>query len=170
MPRFPSADLGIVKLGHSGEYLGRTMRFFSFDQDIKGHRVKWCCSNIWSGQSIMHVQTEKCHSVVWSPLFDLENCLLSAEKKCQVVTIIRVSPWGDQTKPRDFLMGKLKLTTFENSLQRKSGGKLHLYQLKTPQADWFWKALFNTCIFKFKSDEARLSQETLFQTNPLSVF
>lgn len=32
-------------------------------------------------------------------------------------------------------MGKLKLTTFENSLQQKSGGKLHLYQLKTPQAD-----------------------------------
>lgn len=32
-------------------------------------------------------------------------------------------------------MGKLKLTIFENSLQWKSGGKLHLHQLKTSQAD-----------------------------------
>lgn len=163
MLHFPSGDLGTAKLGHSGEYLGYTMYFF-FDQDIKGHNVKQRCSNIWSGRSFVHIQIEKCHSVVWSPLADLENLLLSAERKYHVATSIRASWLGDQTKGRGFLMTKLTLIVFKNSLQWKSGGKLHLHKLKTPQADWLWKSLFNTCILKFKLDEARLRLEALFWT------
>lgn len=64
-------------------------------------------------------------------------------------------------------MGKLKLTVFKNSLQWKSGGEIAPNQLKPPQADWFWKALFNTCVFEFKFDEARLRLEAVLETNSL---
>lgn len=104
MPHFPSADLGTGVLGCSEEYLGCSVCYSCLDKDIKGHHVKQYCTNIWWGQSIMCTDWEVplccLITVLVSALADLENCLLSAVKKCQVVMIIAVSWLGDQTKTR----------------------------------------------------------------------